>query len=472
MDHDPDPTTAAELHAYLHSLSRTQLLDLLLTLAATEPGVADYLQRRRQLGSGQHAELVQAAGRELQRFAQEGADLAPLRDYLHALLAAGHADAVLDVGERLLALAPQRLEAEDESESLPEIAACLHIVFAALPHSTLPVTAQMQRAVRLELNDPYNCCQQSGVFWAGPFSSDDWSHLADALLQDLARASSHSPYERDRLTDRLIDSLERAGRSAEILPLCAQEAPLTGSYLRLVERLLQANRREEALLWLQRGIPTDQSGVVRRRLVHLYEQEADWPQVAALRADEFFAQPSYGNYQAVQIAAEQAGCWPSVRPLALAYLESGQRDPAAPWPLPPAVVAAPVQRGQARFPAIDTLIDVALAEQRPLDALHWYEQRPRTPFGGFYGIVDKGAVIAAAITASQPDKAIAIWRSQAESAIAQTRQSAYQEAVATLANIRELLHSIGRDADWRALLADIRQQHARKRTLLALLDRL
>ena len=61
-------------------------------------------------------------------------------------------------------------------------------------------------------------------------------------------------YERDRLSDWAIHAPERAGRKDEIIPLCIAEAKRTGSYDRLVRRLVAARRHEEAERSIQEGI--------------------------------------------------------------------------------------------------------------------------------------------------------------------------------------------------------------------------
>ena len=74
-----------------------------------------------------------------------------------------------------------------------------------------------------------------------------WQTLADQLLARLHGIKSAKGadefsrnYERDRISHWAIHALERAGREAEIIPLCIAEAKKTGSYDRLVQRLIAA----------------------------------------------------------------------------------------------------------------------------------------------------------------------------------------------------------------------------------------
>ena len=52
----------------------------------------------------------------------------------------------------------------------------------------------------------------------------------------------------------MIDALTRAGRGAEVLPLCEREITHTGNYRRLVQMHLDAGRLDDAERWAKAGI--------------------------------------------------------------------------------------------------------------------------------------------------------------------------------------------------------------------------
>src|SRR5439155_13749681 len=103
----------------------------------------------------------------------------------------------------------------------------------------------------------------------------------------------------------LIDCLRRAGRDAEVVPLCEAEARATGSYERLVQELLAAKRFDDARQWALEGIEKVGSqgpGIAKQLRGHLRElaqRQKDWPAVAAYRAEEFFEQPHIGSLEAL-----------------------------------------------------------------------------------------------------------------------------------------------------------------------------
>src|SRR5262249_9082584 len=137
-----------------------------------------------------------------------------------------------------------------------------------------------------------------------------WSAVADELMRRLQEADMprgddfSSCYHRNGLSGSLIEALRKSGREAEILPLMESEARVTGSYDRLVAELLAAGRLDDARRWALEGIEKvgDQwPGIaerLRERLREMAERQKDWPVVAAMRGEDFFASPSLASLEA------------------------------------------------------------------------------------------------------------------------------------------------------------------------------
>ena len=281
-----------------------------------------------------------------------------MRHRLEMLLSQGHADEVIGLGKRLLEAGTSQVEqSDDEGETQDEIASCMDIVFEALSQTSLSPAEQMLWAVEADLADEYDLTAGSDIFWEQKYQPADWSILADILLERLKNRVSDKGgdqftrnYRRDSLTDWTIKALENAGRQEEIIPLLEQEAVGTGSYVRLVNRLIQAGHQEEAEQWIQRGIKATQqsspgiASQLRGILREIREQQGDWLSAAAFRSDDFFVRPEIGAFKALHQAAESAGVWPAVRAAVMYYLETGElpqraeridKDQTIPsWPLP------------------------------------------------------------------------------------------------------------------------------------------
>src|SRR5262249_4453351 len=117
----------------------------------------------------------------------------------------------------------------------------------------------------------------------------------------------------------------------------------------------------------------------------------------------------------------------------------------------------------------------ALHEKKPDEVLRWYDQlaseRRSLPYGwgsaGHYG-----ERVADAIADTHPERSLAIYRQIIEQYIAQTSPSAYEAAVPALRKLHGLLKRLHREGEWSAYLAQLREEHRRKRRLLEVLDRL
>ncbi len=500
----PSTRASEALNAYLEKHTKAQLIELIETLARHYGEVNDYLQDRCSLATGDTKGMLAAAEEEIGNldaytdgYEEEDDDLAVnfprLKEQLEALLAHGRADEVLALGEQLLEAGTRRVENEHEGESADDIRDCMKVVFEALPQSSLDTVEQMLWVVDAQLEDSYELCSDGvKTFWRQEFPSSAWSELADCLKRRLEamplpdKNDFTGGYHRDALSDRIIKALEHAGRQAEILPLCEREAERTESYTRLVNRLKAAGQVEAAEQWIDKGIVATREGKpgiadeLRDAWRDIRERANDWPQVAALYADDFFRAPSLRSYQALQRAAEKAGVWPAVKVIILEYLQTGKshrqvKEPE--WPLPEPAVASLSTKDLARmlhFPNLTTLIDIAIAEKQSTQVLHWYDRQQADTarqfgLGLFGGQNDR---VAEAVADDFPDRAVAIWRKIAESQIAQTKPSAYQEAAVYLRKIKMVLEKQQRTNEWQELLQNLRKQNARKKKLIEVLDRL
>jgi uncharacterized Zn finger protein len=507
--HHPPRTHAkrstATLHSYLEQQTKPQLVALLEELAEHYPIVRESILDRRDLAMGSVKGLVQQARQEIDHLSAEPGwsnhwddagytpDYSRVRDRLQALLDKGHADEVLALGKHLLEAGTQQVEmSQDEGETAEAISACLSVVFRALLHSSLSRAEQMLWAVEAELDDEYDLCQAAEQFWEQEYAAADWQILAQKLTQGLHHFKATPGddrflhhYRRDRLTDWLIYALEHAGQHEAIIPLCEREAEKTHSYVRLVQHLKAANRWEEAEQWIDKGIRATQKQLpgiaseLRTALRDIREKEDNWLQVAAMHADDFFQHPTLPAFQELQKAAERAGVWPAVRAGALHYLETGEfPQPSSramkersvpPWPLPASELTDNADRGHLRFPIIDTLIAIAMGENRPDEILRWYDQRKPGVGGWGWGGIHDGQ-IAEAIVQRYPERALDIWKKLAKASIAQTQTRAYEQASVYLRKLQNLLEQQGRAQEWQSYLTDLRQVNARKRRLLEVLD--
>ena len=481
--------------SFLEAHTQEQLVTLLKGLAERHPDVYQTLNDQRLMSTGTASELVDAAREEIDELSQEpgwsnhwtGESAIPnytrVRESFKKLLAQGYADQVLELCEELLEAGTQQVEmSDDEGETAQEIASCLDLVFQALPQSSRSPVEQMVWAIEAALDDDYDLCRGTEFFWEQEHAAEDWNSVAEQLARRLQRyepeqdqADFSLDFRRDCLSNWLIAALEHAGRHAEIIPLCQQEAEQTGSYVRLIHHLKQAERWQEAEQWIHTGIRATKAqwpGIaneLRTAFREIREQERNWPCVAAFYAEDFVQHPALHTFQMLQTAAEQAGVGPAVRAAALHYLKTGELPSAIKrkrkkhniprWPLPETRVEGIADYGRQPAPMLETLIDLAIAEKQPAEIPCWYDQRK--PMGGeggryLWGNDDR---IAEAIVETYPERAIAIWKQTAQAHIALTNVKAYETAAAYLRKVQRVLKRHKREPEWKTYLAELRHSH-------------
>lgn len=504
------PAAADGATTYLEQQSKEELFALLKDLMRQQPDVREAIVDRANLLSGTAKKLVATARKEIRALAKEpswrddddwrrggSGDYPRIRTHLEALLAAGHADEVLSLGQELLEAGAQVVEMGDEDgEVAGEVIETLNIVFRALPQSSLTPIEQMLWAIDAELKDEYDLCQGTAEFWAqASYEASDWSAVADQLdarLRKLSREKGGdeflSTHRRDQLSNRLIRALEDAGRQDEIIPLCAREAEETNSYMRLVERLKHAQRWEEMEQWLVKGIAATHQqspGItsrLRSALRERREQQKQWPQVAAFYAEDFFDRPDAASLRELLKAAKHAGVEAAVRAGAFHYLETGtlpwtlkptkKTGDLPAWPLPACEVKETGARRVATPPPMrQALIDIAIDEKRPDEVLRWYDAPAPSPTPAWayqgWGNEDR---IATAVASAYPDRAITIWKKMAEDQIEQVQVSAYETAATYLRKVHGTYKKHDREQEWKEYLAFLRQTNLRRPRLVQILD--
>lgn len=500
--HRTQHATAEGLSAFLEKQSKEDLLILLKEQMRQHPEVRQTILDRANLLSGEVKKLVRTVRQEINGLTRMSGweddwgrgggsgNYGRIRTHLEALLAAGHADEVLSLGQELLEAGTSQVEMiNDEGETAEEISSCMEIVFQALPRTSLSPAEQMLWAIDAELSDSYDLCQGTEMFWQQEKTAADWNKVAEQLAPRLQKFAGgkgaegfSQQYRRDNLSNWLIRALEHAGRSDEVIPLCEREAEKTESYVRLVNYLKQAKRWKEVEHWIHKGIAATQqsspgiAAQLRTMLRERREQEKNWLQVAAFYAEDFFQQPGAHTFQELEKAAKRAGVAPTVRTAALHYLETGIRPQAKkiagtlPWPLPDCEIKDPKERRESPAPMTAALIDIAIAEKRPDEVVRWYDQRkqPQTPTWGYgWGNDDR---IAEAIADTYPDRAVAIWKDTVEVQLKHAEVRAYETAAIYLRKIRSTLKKQGQEQEWKKYLATLRQANLRRPRLVEILD--
>lgn len=493
------------LRAYLREHTRAELVELLLELAETHDEVRQSLENRRRLTSGETRKVLKSIRSEIatleepawesHHYGYQVRNTDRLKAMLQALVASGQADAAVRLGPELLAAGTRALEYEHEAESTEAIGACLDVLFRALDRTSMSPADRIEWVLDMALADEYElCCEGFENLWEQDYAKGDWSEVCDRLTQRLdAREKPRrddersGDYRRDVLVNWLIHALEKADRRNEVIPLCEQEAPITFSYNRLVDRLMAERKWDDARRWCRQGIETiadrypGLQAELREQLRTINQRSGNPLGGLAIQAEEFFARPGAEGFQALCNAARGLGVGEEVDAWARHYLQVGRRprsgrkrkgEPETAWPLPSPEVEIPAAFGEIKAPMADVLMRLAIAEKKPNEVVKWYDHDSRTKAEHWLRDFSLDDQVADAIVSTHPERAVAIWKDLAENLIALVKPRAYQDAVPYLRQARDVLSRSGREGEWQEYLAALRQQNKRRPRCMEELDRL
>jgi uncharacterized Zn finger protein len=148
--------------------------------------------------------------------------------------------------------------------------------------------------------------------------------------------------------------------------------------------------------------------------------------------------PSSSTYNLLRSAAEVTGAWGSERPAARSVLEREN---------------------------LGGLIDVLLSDGEPETAWQVTVQHPDLDAGE-----QRWMRLAEAREAIEPGEALSVYLRLADVQLETTGRSAYQRAVVILKKASRAATAANRQAEFDVHMADLRERHRRRPTLISLLD--
>ncbi len=476
-----------KIRKHIEAMGHEELVELVWTLTERFPDLREEFRDRIALGEGNVDRLVTEARKEIRRVSSESGwqdtwrgdghapDYSRVKHRLERLLELGHPDAVVRLGKELMTLGNEQVgQSNDEGETAEAVGECVPVIFQAVAASTLTTAHKLLFAIDAHLRDDYGIVNDAAdAIIKMPGAKSAWSEVADVLtLRAKSPVKDDDPYYRkyqhEHIADWLIRALENAGREDEILAVCEEEARVSGSYERLVKRLIDKKQYEEAERWAAEGIEKTAAKLpgiassLEKLLGEIAIQRRQWPIVAAHAALGFFSHPSCDSFQNLIKAAAKAGCEDSIRGIALNFLETGaspllspgkvsaKRVENAVWPLPMPAYLLPLLGNESRFrptagPHFDVLMDMAIADRRQDDVLRWYDamsvgqkQRGDRSWNGSGGYGDQ---VAAAVTESHSERSIAIYRQRMDDHLPHASASAYEAVAGYLRKMRPILQS-------------------------------
>ena len=403
-------------------------------------------------------------GRDFVHYAEAGSWAHEVFDVIDALddvRAAGHAAAVVLLVEHANRRADEAVQHVDDSDGwltdVSERLARLHL--RACEESRPDPVALAQRLADLELTGELDTFRRAAATYAHVLGSAGiaaYRRIVEPKWR--AACTSKDPYSQVAFasTQAMIGIAQGAEDPDELIAIRADALRSPGDYLEIAEALLAADRQDEALTWARRGLEAfadrqRQTLPLREFAAAQLRARGESAGAEALWWEAFERHPSIDGYR--KLLAESA--------------DTEARRQQAIDILLQRLVAADTE-ARTRSPLIErapatTLVEILLYEGRAEDA--W-------DVAGTHGCDDRiWMALARAREVDHPLDAIPIYARAAVAQIDRKKSGGYRTAVDLLARIRTLATNADEPQRFTDLLTTIITDHARKRNLMALIDK-
>ena len=256
-----------------------------------------------------------------------------------------------------------------------------------------------------------------------------------------------------------MEALARqSGDLEQLIEVMSRDLSSGWRFLRIAEECREAGRDDLAASWVQRGLDafTDHPDVRLLRLQgELLADAGRHPQATAATWAAFAQQPAMQSFRELKKHAQAAGVWEARRSEALALL----REPLD--HVDEVLVVG--ERKRRRFaPDASELVRILLWDGDDDAAWAAAQQAGCTD--------DLWLRLARARRQQHPEDAVTAYQRLVESAIERKDKRSYRDAVAFMKEAGTLMEEAGESDAFPSYVEEVRDRHARKRSLIALID--
>lgn len=390
-----------------------------------------------------------------------GAGLENIADSLAGLLKQGQEAALVELAEYAIARVEAASEYVDDSngeltnmlERLAELhhKACL----AARPD---PVVLA-ERLFKYEIAgvDTYfdslrhyaKVLGKEGAARYKQMAEDEWRKV-EPLMPEAGRGN-YDGYRR-RITRIMENLAEQSGDVDALVAVKSRDLSSAWNYLGIAEIYRVNRQHDRALEWAERGVEAFPNNPDSRLLDFLAEEY-----LRRKRNDEamkqiwvqFTGRPGLEQYKKLHRFAGKAKCWPAYRQQALELLDR--------------LIAG--ETGKRLYHSSAALLVEIFLWEKNVDAA--WEAARRGSIGDPLWLT-----LAIEREKAHPGDAMPIYRRLVETAVAQTNNAAYAEAITLVKRLKPLLVGLGSPADFGQYVASLRINYKAKRNFIKLLDKL
>lgn len=513
---DNHPSDASIL-AHLKAKPTAQLADYTLELLRRLPDEYQKLREKVALDSSDTDALVALIRDEISRQTLQLAknnfydpnpklpDYTKLNSFLERLLQAGRADDVLKFAEdamQQLFFTVYRIQGRYAIAK--PFAICIPLIQKALQQSSLSPLQKLEYWMTPIMGDIDNeLIDVRQILKPSLGKPPFWSSVADTLQKGLekrlASARVGTPVKHVRRgVDAVVLCLQRAKRDDDITKLYRLESKATNNNDRLLKRLMETGKYDEARAEILSGRPigTWMSDNERRscldRLAELAEHQKNWAAAAGVRSVAFFAEtPKVSLYLDLIQAAEKAGkrdeTWAAVKKflqtneLPFRKVDARTREAKlglitnkSDWPLPiPDELWVLIPKSSKSRADEEDLLRFATAGEHLEDLIEIYdrlrdkEKNNRDWFPALENHLDR---VAKTLSNKMPQKSVEYYMEALQLKLQKTGQEAYSDCATYLVAMHPLFVTMRMESQWHDLVRSLREAYPKRRTFLEILD--
>ena len=232
------------------------------------------------------------------------------------------------------------------------------------------------------------------------------------------------------------------GDGEAIVALLGGDLSAPHQFIRVCEAMAELGRDDEVLAWAKRGI-AETSGWQVEKLYDfacgVHERRSAPLEVLRLRREQHEKMASANTYSRLRVAADTMGAWEIERNAARVALR--ERD-------------------------LSGLVDALLAEGNVEEAWAVANEDADWELG-----LARRVTLAEAREAQHPEQALPWYMRAADEMLLETGRRAYAQAVPVLKKARRAAKAAGQSEWFASRIADLREHHRRRPTLIAMLDK-
>ncbi len=273
-------------------------------------------------------------------------------------------------------------------------------------------------------------------------------------IEPLTAEAGRGNYDghRSRITRVMENIAEQSGDVEALVAVKSRDLSSAWKYLGIAEIYRNHRQHDRALEWAELGVKTLSDKTDSRLLDFLAEEylrRKRHDEAMKLIWTQFSERPGLEQFQKLHRFAGKAKCWPVHRQQALAHLNG---------------LISSQKNKQHYFSFAATLVEIYL----------WEKDAEAAWIAASRGSITDSLwlTLAGAREVEHPEDAVPVYRRLAETAIAQTNNTAYEEAIKLLKRIQPLLKRMGQATDFGQYIALLRAKYKAKRNFMKLLDKL